>query len=588
MKLRNYQGMAVKSLYDYFQVKQGNPLVAMPTGTGKSVVIAAFLQSVFAQWPNQKVMCLTHVKELLGQNHAKLKAMWPSAPAGIYSAGLNKREHLFPIVFGGIASVARKPQLFGHVDLVLIDECHLVSPSDKTMYQSFLAALRKVNPYLKVIGFTATPWRLGYGHLVDEEESLFTDICCDMTTLMWFNWFIEEGYLMKLVPKSTATVLKTDGVHMRGGEFIASELQAAVDKRPLTEAALREAYELGYRRRCWLIFCSGVEHAKSVAEMLEANTDVTCRAVYSGMDEKDRDQTIADWKAGRLRAVSCNNMMTTGIDNPILDLIVILRPTASSMLWVQMLGRGTRPDYAEGHDVDTKEGRLAAIAASYKKDCLVLDFARNTPRLGPINDPVIPKRKGEGGGTAPVKECVAIDAATGRTCGAWNHASVTHCFACGAEFPKPSLKILSTAGSEELVRVDTAVVETLEIDRVTYSLHTKTGKPPMVRAMYYCGMQHFSEFICIEHQGFAKHKASQWLRERMPSGMVEPQTALGLLACVTELRTPSRLDVWTNRQFPQIMRFYFEDKPVDVNVFGGASTPKARIPQDALDDDIPF
>lgn len=588
IKARDYQTFAVKSLYDYFGRKAGNPLVAMPTGTGKSVVIALFLQSIFAHWANQKIMILTHVKELIDQNYAKLKAVWPEAPAGIYSAGLSKRDHMQRIIFGGIASVARKFYLFGHVDLLMIDECHLVSPTDRTMYQGFINALKKVNPYLKVIGLTATPWRLGQGHLVDEENSLFTDVCCDMTTLMAFNWFIDEGYLVKLVPKATTTLLATDGVHMRGGEFIANELQAAVDKRPLTEAALREALELGHNRRSWLLFCSGVDHAKHVAEMLDS-MGVSCKAVYSGMPNAERDAAIADWKAGRLRAISNNNVMTTGIDHPMLDLIVMLRPTASTVLWVQMLGRGTRPDYFGPYDLSYKEGRLAAIAASQKQNCMVLDFAGNTRRLGPINDPVIPRKKGEGGGTAPVKECVAIDPATGRTCKTWNHASVRECFACGQPFPAPSLKIQQTASVDELVKVDLPVVETKDIDHVTYSLHTKTGKPPMVRVVYYCGLHNYSEFICVEHEGFAKHKANQWLRERLTIGLTTPVTSIGLLAIVNELRVPTRLEVWVNKQFPQIQRFIFEDRVPTVSIFEG---PKAKAPaptsKASFDDDIPF
>jgi DNA repair protein RadD len=587
MQARDYQTFAVDSLYSYFARSTGNPVLAMPTGTGKSVVIALFLQSVFRAYQNQKVIVLTHVKELIEQNHAKLVAVWPNAPAGIYSAGLGQRDHMQRIIFGGIASVAKKAALFQFVDLLIIDEAHLVSPSEETMYRGFIDALKQVNPNLKVIGLTATPWRLGHGKIT--EDGIFTDVCCDMTTMDAFNWFIREGYLCPLVPRSTRALLDTDGVHMRGGEFIANELQSAVDKHHITEAALKELLEYGSDRHSWLLFCAGVQHAQHVADML-CDMGVPCRAVHSKMADTERDAAIADWKAGRLRAIANNNVMTTGVDHPALDLIGMLRPTASPVLWVQMLGRGTRPFYADGVNVSTTEGRLQAIAQSQKQNCLVLDFAGNTRRLGPINDPVIPRKKGEKGGEAPVKCC--------EHCGVWNHASVRICVHCGTPFPELHIKIQQHASTEQLIKFDVPVVEQFAIDHVTYSIHTKTGRPPMLRVMYYCGLNHYSEFVCVEHDGFAGRKARQWWSERAQTPI--PATSLDAIEQVGTLRTPTHLEVWTNKQFPQIQRFCFDgsafgkvaprDAAPTVSTFDKAKVRPGERPRDLseFDDDIPF
>jgi DNA repair protein RadD len=587
MQAREYQSFAVRSLYDYFGRNTGNPVLAMPTGTGKSVVIALFLQSIYAQFSSQRVMVLTHVKELIQQNFDKLKAVWPQAPAGIHSAGLNKKDVLQRIIFGGIASVAKKAAQFGKVDLLIIDEAHLVSPNDETMYRGFIDALKVTNPYLKVIGLTATPWRLGHGKITD--DGIFTDVCFDMTSMQAFNWLIEQGYLCPLVPKATRAMLDTDGVHMRGGEFIANELQNAVDKHHITEAALKETLEYGHDRHSWLLFCAGVEHAIHVADMLSA-MGVPCKAVHSKMKDAERDETIAEWKAGKLRAIANNNVMTTGVDHPALDLIVMLRPTASPVLWVQMLGRGTRPFYAPGWSLDTGEERRAAIANSQKTNCLVLDFAGNTRRLGPINDPVIPRKKGEKGGDAPVKCC--------EHCGVWNHASVRICAHCGTPFPEVHIKIKASAGTEELIKIDVPIVEVRDIDHVTYSLHTKTGRPPMVRVTYYCGINNFSEFVCVEHDGYAGRKARLWWNER-GRGPV-PATALDLLEQVGDLRTPTHLEAWVNKKYPEIMRFCFDGtafgRQAAVAVAPTVSTydKKKSMPGDKptdlsqFDDDIPF
>lgn len=596
---RSYQTEAVQSIWNYFGAQSGNPVIAMPTGTGKSIVIARFLQSIFNSYPNQKVMILTHVKELIQQNYEKLQMVWDMCPAGVYSAGLNSRDTINPIIFAGIASVAKRYAEFGHVDLVLIDEAHLVSPADATMYQSFLAGLQLKNPYLKVIGLTATPWRLGHGKLTDphvnrkgeEEPSLFTDFCFDITGLEAFNRLIAEGFLIPLIPKRTKTVLSVDGVHMRGGEFIEKELQTAVDKDELTFAALQEAMELGENRRKWLIFASGTDHADHIGEML-STLGVPTGVVHS--KREGRDQTIRDFKAGRLRAVVNNNVLTTGFDDPEIDLIICLRPTASAVLWVQMLGRGTRPLYAPGYDLNDIGGRLDAIQASGKTNCLVLDYAGNTKRLGPINDPVVPRRKGQGGGEAPVKCCEA--------CNTWVHASLRFCDTvldsgevCGHEF-KFETKLKQGAGSDELIKGDMPVVEVFAVEHVTVAQHTKVGAPPMMKVSYFCGFQKFDEYVCPEHKNFASRKARQWWKARTDTPM--PETTEQAMELVADLPVPTHLRVWINKKYPEILATCFDgsafgkDDPADyrgepeVNVEGSSSRKTSTTFVE--DDEIPF
>lgn len=583
LQSRDYQTAAVQSLYDYFSSAAGNPVIAMPTGTGKSVVIAEFLRSVYLRFPHQRVMVVTHVKELIQQNYLKLLSVWPSAPAGVYSAGLNKRDLLAPITFAGIASVAKRAHQFGHIDLLIIDEAHLVSPTEETMYQNFILALKTTNPHLKVIGLTATPWRLGHGKIV--EGGIFTDVCFDMTGLHAFNWLIAEGYLSTLVPKNTVSLLDVDGVHLRGGEFIASELQEAVDKSHITEAALQEMIEGGRDRHKWLLFCAGVDHAVHASDMLN-DMGIPCEAVHSKLSSADRDRILKRSRAGELRAITNNNVLTTGYDDPSIDFIGMLRPTASAVLWVQMLGRGTRPVFADGFDLDTTEGRLAAIAAGPKQNCLVYDFARNTKRLGPINDPVIPHKKGEKGGDAPVKLC--------QECGIWNHASVRACAYCGAQFPALQLKITQNASTDVLIKTtEQPVVEMFEIDHLTYSVHTKTGRPDMLRVTYYSGLRSFSEFICIEHEGYAGRLAKQRWAER--TSLPFPSSTKQACELVGQLAPATHIDVWVNKKYPEIMRRCFDGSAFGREAVGASMPPTvggakvaARPTGDEFDDDIPF
>ena len=602
---RDYQTEAVQSIWNYFYQKQGNPLVAMPTGTGKSVVIARFLQSVYRQFPYQRVILLTHVKELIQQNYEKLLMLWPFAPAGVYSAGLNQRDLAQAITFAGIASVWRKAMQFKHIDLVLIDECHLLSPNEQTMYRFFLEALRQINPNLKVIGFTATPWRLGHGHLTDPyednkgniTEALFTDVCFDITGLDAFNRLIAEGYLVPLVPKPTKVKFDTDGLHMRMGDFIEKEMQERFGKDEITEAALREAVEMAGDRKHWLIFASGTEHADSVGDMLNL-MGIPTGVVHS--KRAGRNETIRDFKRGELQAVVNNNVLTTGFDYPEIDLIIVLRATASAVLWVQMLGRGTRPVFgpggdSTGFDLNTIDGRLEAIHASGKGSCLVLDYARNTERLGPVNDPVIPKRKGQGGGTAPIRLC--------DRCETYNHISRRYCGGypykteegCGMEFTF-EVKFKETAATDELIRGEMPVVEVFTIDHISADEHRKLGRPPMVKITYYCGYRAFTEYVCVEHLDWAGRKAKKWWSERTDIPM--PATTNEALELIDKLKAPTHIRVWTNKKYPEIMSFCF-----DGSSFGAEepspiapvieSRAKQTIDRNAdyvndLDDDIPF
>jgi DNA repair protein RadD len=596
---RPYQTAAVDSIWEYFQSGgTGNPLVAMPTGTGKSIVIARFLQSIYNKFPYQRIMMLTHVKELIAQNYEKLRSVWPFAPVGVYSAGLNKRDIYSAITFAGIASVWKKAHSFGHIDLVLIDEAHLLSPNDQTMYRSFLNNLLQKNPHLKVIGFTATPWRLGHGHLTDptfdkegkEVPALFSDVCFDITGPTEFNKLISEGYLCSLVPKRTHLQLEVDGLHLRGGEFNESEMQERFDKDEITEAALREALEVAGDRKHWLIFASGIEHAENVGAMLNS-FGVPAGVVHSKME--GRDETIKQFKSGQLRALVNNNVLTTGFDFPGIDLIIVLRATTSSVLWVQMLGRGTRPDYAKGFDLNTTEGRLAAIGASEKHDCLVLDYARNTQRLGPINDPVVPRRKGAGGGDAPVKVCPACDTynhATARYCG--GHPFKTN-LGCGHEFLF-EVKFKETAATDELIRAELPVTKVFRVDHITCEKHNKIGKPPSIRVTYYCGHKSFTDYVCPEHPGWALSQAQKWWKLRSDDPL--PATTDETLEVIDRIKPATHLRVWINKQYPEIMAYCF-----DGTAFGeqeatdflpeveGKRRTSPLAPYDSIeDDDVPF
>ena len=174
MKLRDYQEEGLQALWQYFMTNSGNPVLAWPTGTGKSLVPAEFIRRTMVNYPGQRFLMVTHVKELIEQNFDKLMTIWPNAPAGINSAGVGQRDFVQPIIYGGIQSMYKLGSAFGHRDLCFVDEAHLISQDDTSMYHKFLNELKKINPYLKIIGMSATPFRMGQGLITD--GGLFTDI----------------------------------------------------------------------------------------------------------------------------------------------------------------------------------------------------------------------------------------------------------------------------------------------------------------------------------------------------------------------------------------------------------------------------
>lgn len=341
INLRDYQEESLDRIWNYFASgNTGNPVVALPTGTGKSLIPAVFIERIMKIWPDQRFLLATHVKELIAQNFIELKNAWPDAPAGIYSAGLKKKQPFFPIVFGGIQSMIKNVHQFGHRDIAFVDEAHLVSQEEGSMYLTFFEMLRLINPRLKIIGLTATPYRMGQGYITD--DGLFTDIIHDMTSMENFNQLIAQGYMAPLIPKRTHTELDISDVGMQKGEFIPAQLEHAVDQQRITYAGLKEMIDYGSNRKSWLIFSSGISHAEHIATML-STFGIDCAAVHSKQKPEYNDAAITAFKNYSLRAIVCYSKLTTGFNHPGIDLIGDFRPTMSIPLHVQKLGRGTRP-----------------------------------------------------------------------------------------------------------------------------------------------------------------------------------------------------------------------------------------------------
>ena len=482
MELRPYQVDALKALDDYWTAGGGHPLVAMATATGKSVLIAKLLTDIVVRFPDLRALVLVHVRELLTQNLEHLLHIWPSAPVGINSAGLRQRDWDAPIVLANIQSVWRSPERLGRRDLILVDEAHLVPHEGDGMYRTLIDSLRELEPTMRVCGLSATPYRLDSGRLDQGDGEIFDDVVFDYGIADG----IRDGWLAPLSSKATTTSIDVSGVAVRGGEFVPGALEDAADDDVVVNAAVEEIIQRGENRRSWLLFCCGVHHAQHVGEVLRER-GVAVATVTATTPADKRDRIIADFRSGAIRALTNVNVLTTGFNVPAVDLVAMLRPTLSTGLYVQMIGRGTRK--ADG-----------------KHDCMVLDFAGNVWRHGPVD-------RAEGG-VSNGKAGVKVDTIAAKRCpecSELNALRAAECTYCGHEFPQeqPKPKHAATADWAPIM----GAREWLPVTEVDFRLHTKfsdPAAPPCLRVEYLCGLSPFNEYISLQRAGYAREMAERW------------------------------------------------------------------------------
>ena len=218
MQLRPYQQAAIDAVYQFLRTNDGNPCIVAPTGCGKSALISQICRDAVQRWDG-RVLVLAHVKELLEQTAATIKRIDPDLPIGIYSTGLGSRETNAPVIVAGIQSVYKRACELDRFDLILVDECHLLPPDGEGMYQTFLKDAKIVNPHVRLIGLTATPYRLKSGTLVGP-NCLLNEICYEIG----IKELIEQGFLCSLKSKSGRHKVDCSELRIRGGEFVPAEV----------------------------------------------------------------------------------------------------------------------------------------------------------------------------------------------------------------------------------------------------------------------------------------------------------------------------------------------------------------------------
>jgi DNA repair protein RadD len=487
LSLRSYQRDALNNLYDYFVENAGNPLISVPTGGGKSLICATLMRESLAWWPDTRILYVTHVRELIKQAYSELMAIWPEAPAGLHSAGLKARDTLSPIIFGGIQSLYKHAHKLPAIDLVIIDEAHLAGRRSDSMYRSFLADLHRYNPMMKIIGLTATPFRLESGYLHEGDDRLFTDLVYEANV----KDLINEGYLSPPVSASGVAQVDTAGVGLRGGEFIPAQLEAAALDVDTISRICEEINKFGRERKGWLVFACGVKHAKLLCDELR-NFGVRAECAFGETPSEERNRIIEGFKKQEIKALVTVGILTTGFNAKHVDLLAVVRPTKSTGLWIQMVGRGLRLSPGTG-----------------KQNCLILDFGSNLARHGPIDDPIVhtpSKRQDDEPNEAPTKLCPE--------CGAENPIAAVYCSNCLTVFPSAQ-RMVETKASK-LAVLSNHDPEWVPVESVGYHRHTKQDKPDSLCVTYRSGLAQYRTWVCLEHFGYPRQRAEKWWKKMCP------------------------------------------------------------------------
>ncbi len=354
-RLRDYQQTAVGNAIRYFKKHREPAVVVLPTGAGKSLVIAEL-----ARIAKGRVLVMAHVKELVEQNHEKYVSYGLSA--GIFSASLGKKEWDQKAIFGSVQSIARAPEeFFNNFSLLVIDECHRVADDGATQYQEVIAQLKARNPGLCILGLTATPYCLGLGWIYEyaqtgerkTEKPRFFKQCVYELPL---TYMIKNRYLtVPIKVDIPVTCYDFSELSEKGHLYTTAEVEEILkDQKNLTPLIIKNIVDITERfeRQGVMIFSATVKHAEEILTYLPPGQ---ARLVVGDTELSDRNQTIADFKAKRFRYLVNVSVLTTGFDAPHVDVIAILRPTESNSLYQQIVGRGLR-------------------LSPEKKDCYILDY----------------------------------------------------------------------------------------------------------------------------------------------------------------------------------------------------------------------
>ena len=477
-ELRWYQAEAVDAAM--VAMRRGeNPCVVLPTGAGKSIVIAELCRLVHEK--GRRVVVLQHRKELIRQNAEKIQSLIPDANVTIFSAGLKSKDASGEIVVAGIQSVYKHAHEVGDCALVIVDEGHRVGTEDNSQYQTFLRGLRNCGCNIRVCGLSATPYRTGEGSVTD---GFFDSIPYEAK----LSKLMDEGYLCPVRTPDTDSV-DMSNVAVRRGDFVESQMQRVFLEDHNLILHVRGIVHHCRQRKSVLCFTSGVIHAERIAAMLEEATGDTVEMVVGDTPPLIREASLRRFREGKLKYLVNVMVLTEGYDAPDIDAVVTLRATTSPGLFYQMVGRGLR--------------------VGNKEDCLLLDYGGNTERHGYLDDEdygvqevPTPRDEPQERAEPQLRMCPACEALVA--------PRQIRCPNCQELMVDPSASLDDKPATNGVI---CRVATPFEVARWDMKTHLSSKGDQMLKVIYRMRgdvSKVHTEYLCLFHSGYAYNKYVEW------------------------------------------------------------------------------
>jgi DNA repair protein RadD len=514
--LRDYQVDALLAIKRALTLKD-NCLLQAPTGAGKTIIFANLIGLWIREFPKLRVMVLAHRQELVDQAFSKLVGEYPDLylKTRRACAGLGKVELNQPITIGTYQTLVRR-EITKEIHLVIIDEAHRITPKNqKSSYKTLIENLRAINPETRILGVTATPWRLGSGYIFGGENDWFDvlDYSIDMKRL------IDQGYLVPIrfkVSVSYGMAEDLSAVSTSHGEYSVGDLGGTMCKEVFIESAVESYEKYGENRRAVVVFAVTIEHGELLERAFRAK-GLKVRLIHSHMAQGTRKEILREFDRGEAEFLINVGILTEGWDSPKVNLILMARPTLSPGLYVQMIGRGTR----------IYEG---------KTDLLVLDLVNNSEKHGMPWDPYIKERRNF------YKICPACKTLL-------TERLSRKCSECGYEFPEPEAKPVMEKPLDD-------VNQSLMVDYNSYGQRVKVQSyegyryvskagNKMIKLVVYTSKGAVNEFLDIEGNGseYGRKKALMWWRARDNYNPDPPRSCEEAIKRLPDLHIPENVTI---------------------------------------------
>jgi len=550
--LRPYQIRVLDQVWAALQVKL-NVLITAPCAAGKAILFAKIIQRLLRENPEFRALILVDREILVTQSRDKLYLVAPElgGDIGIVCASVTTAKDLHQrVTVASRQTIINQLNRFPPVQLTIIDECHLMAiPRDDDpepdQFAQIIKKLWEYNPKMRLVGCTASPYRLGTGYIHGGRNKggsrpYFDVVDAEVTT----RELLDGGFIAPMVGrvrtgKALAEDLQT--VSITAGEYNLGQLSEVMCKETHVQSCVDAWREYASDRRKTIIFCATIEHAEAVAAAFK-DAGVSATAIHSKLPPIEEASRMRALRQGSLLVFTSVAKLTTGMDVVDIDCIIMARPTKSTALYQQCVGRGQR--IADG-----------------KIDCLVIDLVGATQEFGTDMDNLKVTIPRDSSGDAPFKICPG-EKQDGTVCGQSVHASLKFCPYCSFEFPiDPAVE--AKLGKLEKVKFNEAPEpDEYHVEHVRYQVHmSQSSGKALIRVEYDCGFyaRKIYEYLCLPdyYDGYAVAKARAWWAERSQDEF--PDTVQDFMTVAEYLPMPTEILVTKDGKYYRVVGYKFPE-----------------------------